>query len=129
ILKTYLPAVNPIVSPRLDEENHLKFDNAAVDADVAPAPEAYRAAWFNFDNATGATREMADTRSAGTTIDAPAGLPRSVGTYVQVEISAEAKEYPTWRHPIRAYFRREVGGWKLVGLERMPDNPPKNHKG
>jgi hypothetical protein len=120
--------INPIVSPRLDD-NRLTFDNAAVNADVAHTPEAYRAAWFQFDNATGATRPLSDTRSPATTIDAPAGLPKSVGSYVEVEISAEAKDHPTWRQPIRAYFRREVGGWKLVGLERMPDSPQKNRLG
>ena len=38
ILRTYLPAVNPIVTPRL-ENNRLSFENAAVAADVAKAPE------------------------------------------------------------------------------------------
>jgi len=42
---------------------------------------------------------------------------------VEVQIAAESKEHPTWRQPIRAYFRRDIGGWKLVGLELMPDNP------
>ncbi|HXI27923.1 MAG TPA: hypothetical protein VNG89_05865 [Vicinamibacterales bacterium] len=129
IVRTYLPAVNPIVAPRLDDDKGLSFDNAAVNADVAHAPDSYRAAWFEFDNATGVARPLAHTRSALTTIEAPAGLPRSMGTYVEVEITAEARDYPTWLQPVRAYFRREARGWKLVGLERMADGPQKNQKG
>jgi len=25
---------------------------------------------------------------------------------------------------VRAYFRRDGGGWKLVGLDRLPDQAP-----
>ena len=128
ILRTYLPAVNPIVAPRLDDD-HLTFDNAAVAADVAPVPEAYRASWFQFDNATGTARPLSETRSTARTMETPAGLPKNIGSYVEVHIAAESKQHPTWRQPIRVYFRRDVGGWKLVGLERMPDNPEKSPRG
>jgi len=128
VVRTYLTAVNPIVAPRLDDDL-LTFDNAAVDADVAHVPDAYRASWFQFDNATGATRRLSETRSRATAMDAPAGLPRGLGSYVEVEIAADSKDNPTWREAVRAYFRREIGGWKLVGLERMPDSLQNNHKG
>jgi hypothetical protein len=120
ILRTYLPAVNPIVTPRL-EDNRLSFENAAVDADVAHAPELYQASGFQFDNATGETRPLAETSSPTTTIDAPEGLPSAAGSYLMVEISAASKEYQAWRRPIRTYFRLETDGWRLVGLERIPD--------
>jgi hypothetical protein len=122
ILRTYLPAINPIVLPQL-EDDHLTFENAAVNADVARAPDAYRASWFEFDNATGGARLLSETRGTATTMDAPPGMPRAVGSYVEVAISADSKEHPAWRQPVRAYFRREVSGWKLVGLERLPDTP------
>ena len=63
ILKVYLPAVNPIVSARMDAQGRLTFDNAAVSADVAKRPKSYRAAWFEFDNATGDTRPLGETSS------------------------------------------------------------------
>ena len=129
IVRTYFTAVNPIVAPTLDEDNRLNFDNAAVKADVAHAPEAYLAAWFEFDNATGVTRPLSDTRSTTTTVNAPAGLPKRVGSYVEVEIAAEDKDHPAWSRPVRVYFRREVGRWKLVGFERMPEAAPQNQKG
>ena len=122
ILRTYLPAVNPIVTPRL-ENNRLSFDNPAVATDVAKAPEGYRASWFQFDNATSERRPLSETTSATTTIDAPRDLPTAAGSFILVEISADSKEHEAWRRPISTYFRLDLDGWKLVGLERMPDRP------
>jgi hypothetical protein len=114
--------VNPIVTPRL-ENNRLSFENAAVAADVARAPEGYRASWFHFDNATGEIQHLSETTSATTTIDAPVGLPTAAGSFILIELSANSREYEAWRRPIRTYFRLDADGWKLVGLERMPDRP------
>jgi len=122
ILRTYLPAVNPIVTPRL-ENNRLSFQNAAVAADVAKAPDVYRASWFHFDNATGESRSLSETTSATTTIEAPPGLPAAPGSFILVEISADSKEHKAWQRPLRTYFRLDADGWKLVGLDRMPDRP------
>jgi hypothetical protein len=120
ILQAYLPAVNPIVSVRLREKD-LLFENAAVDADVAKAPQGYRAAWFEFDNATSALRPLAETSSATTRIEAAPDLPTEMGSFVAVDIAADHSEYASWRRPIRAYFRRQTDGWKLVGLDRVPE--------
>jgi hypothetical protein len=122
ILKVYLPAVNPIVKPRL-EQNRLTFENAAVAADVAKPPESYRAAWYEFDNATGDTRPISETTSTTASFDAPAGLPAAADSFVAIDVSAESKEHAAWRQPVRIYFRRDAGAWKLVGLERTPDGP------
>ena len=118
ILRTYLPAVNPIVSPRF-VDNRLTFENAAVAAGVAKAPQGYRASWFQFDNATGETRPVGDTTSTTTSMDAPRGLPAAADSYIAVDISADSKELVAWQRPIRTYFHREGNGWKLVGLERQ----------
>jgi hypothetical protein len=122
ITSTYLPAVNPIVAPRLDANGRLTFENAAVAAGVASSPAAYRASWFRFDNATGETQALSETQSPTTTIDAPSGVPTASGSFVAVDISADSEAHPAWRRPIRTYFRRGGEGWALVGLERLPES-------
>ena len=121
IKSTYLTLVNPILKPRLDGKG-LTFQNAAVDAGVASGSVSYRASWMQFDNATGATKPIADTQSATTTVPAPSGLPSS--GFIAVDIAADSDPYPTWKQPVRAFFRQEGGGWKLVGFERMPEQIP-----
>ncbi len=121
IASVYMTAVNPIVAPRLDTNGRLMFDNAAVAAGVAKTPTAYHAAWMLFDNATDQTRPLSETESATTTIEAPSGLPTTAGSMVAIDISADSDSYPSWKRPIRTYFRRDGGGWKLVGLERIRD--------
>jgi len=124
IASIYMTAVNPIVSPRLDSNGRLVFENAAVAAGAGTAPAAYRAAWMLFDNATGETRPLSETQSATTSIDAPRGLPTGAGSIVAVDISAESDAHPAWKRPIRTYFRRGGDGWTLVGLERIPEDRP-----
>ena len=120
VASVYMTAVNPIVDPRLDASGRLTFANAAVDAHAATAPAGYRAAWMLFDNATDQTRPIAETRSATTTIDAPQGLPDASGGMIAIDLSADS-DNPAWKRPVRTYFRRDGGGWKLVGLERLPE--------
>ena len=121
IAATYLTAVNPIVNPRLEPNGRLTFENAAVAANVARSPASYRAAWGLFDNATDEVRPLAQAQSTTASIDAPPGLPTAVGSWIAIDISAETPAYPQWRQPVRMYFRRDSGGWSLVGLERQPD--------
>jgi hypothetical protein len=121
IKSIYLTQVNPIVNPRLDGKG-LTFENAAVAGGVAQGAVAYRASWMLFDNATGATKPLSETKSATTTITAPGGLPSS--GFVAVDIAADSDAHPTWKQPVRAYFRQDGGSWKLVGFERMPDRIP-----
>jgi hypothetical protein len=121
IKSAYLPAVNPIVNPALDGKG-LTFENAAVAGGVAQGPVSYRAAWMTFDNATGATKPISETTSGTTTIAAPSGLPSS--GFVAVDVAADSAAHPQWKRPVRAYFRRDGGSWKLVGLDRLPDQAP-----
>jgi hypothetical protein len=120
IASVYLTAVNPLVSPRLDANNRLTFENAAAAAGSAKGATTYRASWALFDNATGQTRPLSETQSTTTTIDPPSGLPTAAGSFIEVSISADNPAYPTWKQPIRTHFRRQADGWKLVGLERLP---------
>jgi hypothetical protein len=121
IKSIYLTALNPIVNPRLDGKG-LTVENAAVTGGVAKGDVAYRAAWMSFDNATGATKPIGETKSATTTIAAPGNLPSS--GFVAVDIAADSATYPTWKQPVRAVFRNDGGSWKLVGLERLPEKAP-----
>jgi hypothetical protein len=118
VKSVYLTAVNPIVNPRL-ESGGLTIENAAVAGGVAQAPAAYRASWMTFDNNTAATKPLSETKSTTTTIPAPDGLPSS--GFVAVDIAADSDAFPAWKQPVRAFFRRDGGSWKLVGLERLPD--------
>ena len=119
ILRAWLPAVNPVVDPRLSGDGELRFQNAAVEAKVADAPDAYQAVWSEFDNTTGQTRRIGET-SGRDSIRAPSGLPERTGSYVQVDISAPRASQKAWATPVHAWFKRTGGGWKLVGFERMP---------
>ena len=118
--RAYLPAVNPIVTPRIDAAGVLTFENAAVAMGVAKPPAEYLAVWSRFDNTSGAVQRIAETRSRATSMQPPANLPAGVDSFIAIDISAEAAGLPAWAQPIRTVFRRTTGGWKLVGLERKP---------
>ena len=128
IASVYLTAVNPIVSPKLDASNRLTFENAAMAAGVADGAVTYHAAWALFDNATGQAKPLSETQSTTTTLEAPSGLPTTVGSYIEVNISADNAKYPTWKQPIKTHFRKQADGWKLVGLVRVPDAAAPNGK-
>jgi hypothetical protein len=118
--QAYLPAINPIVSPRLGAGGALTFENAAVVAGFADAPRMYHAAWSRFDNTTGAATPIGQTESATVAMTAPSGLSSAVGSFIEVDLSADSAAHATWAQPIKTYFRRTADGWILVGLERMP---------
>lgn len=120
--RAYLPAVNPVVDATLSGDGVLRFANAAVDAGVAQNPTGgYRARWHSFDNATGETRAIGNATSARETrLQAPQELGTS-GAFVMVEIEAVDQAHPAWARPVQAYFKRTADGWKLVGVQRFPD--------
>ena len=117
ILATYLPAVNPIVNPTL-VAGRLTFDNAAVAAKVAAAPQGYRAEWFTFDNATDTNTAIGVTEGREAALETPT-LPETPGAYIRVTIAATGAPVEAWTRPVSAYFQRAAEGWKLVGFERM----------
>jgi hypothetical protein len=119
--RAYLTAINPIVDPALDGAGQLTFGNAAVQYRFADPAESYTARWSTFDNNTGASSPIGETTSREARMQAPAGLPSGAGAFARVELSATSAAYPTWSHPVVVHFRRVGGGWKLVGLERMPE--------
>jgi len=119
ILQAYLPAINPITDPALTGGT-LTFGNAAVEAGVATAPRGYSARWFRFDNRSRASSSIGETTADAARIAAPGGLPSAAGTFIKVDVSAIDPPHESWKRPVSMYFRQTDGGWKLVGLERMP---------
>jgi hypothetical protein len=117
--RAYLTAINPVVAPALSASGSLSFGNAAVDGGFAESPSAYKAVWFRFDNDSGRTELLGESGGATTTLAGPL-LPTALDTFVAVDISGEADAHPSWRTPVRAFFRRDVSGWTLVGLDRLP---------
>jgi hypothetical protein len=118
--RAYLTSVNPIVEPALGRDGVLTFRNAAVDADVAKAPEGYRVTWATFDNATGTTQRFGETMARTPGAQAPEALPLTEGSFVKVELGAVGALDASWHEPVNAYFRLRDIGWHLVGFERMP---------
>jgi hypothetical protein len=121
--QAYLPAVNPLVDFQLDGSGVLTFVNPAVSGGFATAPiGGYEARWYRFDNASGATNPIGSpTVSKELKIQAPAGLPTGGGEFVKIEVSAIDSPNGSWKIPVQVYFRRLADGWKLIGLQRMPD--------
>jgi hypothetical protein len=120
--RAYFTAINPVVDPALSAAGVLTFGNAAVERGLTPAPDSYVAVWSTFDNATGTSKRVAETAGKDR-LEAPAGLPGAPGSYVKVALSAVSPSHPAWAQPIEVYFRRMADGWKLVGLDRMPNRP------
>ena len=72
-MRRYLPAVNPVIDVQMAPSGLLTFKNAAVEADVAKVPDEYIVRWMQFDNQTGGTTPLGETRTPGTTtVAAPA---------------------------------------------------------
>ncbi|MDQ3170142.1 MAG: hypothetical protein M3Q55_08405 [Acidobacteriota bacterium] len=112
ILRAWLTGVTPIVDPALVSSG-LTFRNAAVDAGVASAPDAYDITWFAFDNATGTRRQIGEP--ARVPPGTPAPLPRELAAekYVMAAVGAGSSSGPA-----RVYFRQQSGQWQAVGIER-----------
>ena len=118
--KTYLPRVNPIVNPALDASGVLTFENAAFKAGVAKDAPVYRAAWFRLDNASGAISPAGDSEGSQGRIQLPPSLQAKTGDYIAADVRAVGGPNESWSKPVRISFLRQSGGWKLVGLERIP---------
>jgi hypothetical protein len=128
IVQRYLPAVNPVVDVKLATTGTLTFNNAAVAADLAPAPAEYAVRWLRFDNTTGQATLLDTTTAPGTDgrVAAPTNLPSAQSTYIRIEIAANGGP-ETWTVPVHAYFYREPADWRLVGFERVPGgNAPRS---
>jgi len=119
VVAAWLNGVNPLVNFQLAENGTLTFENAAVAARASTPATGYTLTWSRFDNATDThTPVGTETTVPSLTAQVPSGL--GTGQYVTVSVKTLHPEHPGWAEPIRAYFRREGGGWRTVGLERQP---------
>ena len=128
IARAYLPKLTPLTRFAL-ANGTLTFENAATRYAGLPEPDGgYRAEWFEFDNATGATtRVIGETTSKTASLATPAGvpgLPAADGAYLKVALTAPDSRHPAWSHPVEVYFRRAGSAWTLVGVERLADGTP-----
>jgi hypothetical protein len=118
LVKTWLNGTNPVVNFRLANDGTLTFENAAVNARASTPGTGYTLSWSRFDNATDTHQPVgAEVTLQSPTVKLPQGLEDS--QYVAVTVKSLHPEQAAWAQPVRAYFRREAGGWKTVGLERQ----------
>jgi hypothetical protein len=73
--------------------------------------------WSRFNNDTD-THQPVGIESA--VRDRRAQMPGELTTaqYVAVTIRSIHADHPAWNAPVRAYFRKEAGGWTNVGIDR-----------
>jgi hypothetical protein len=119
--QVYFTRTNPLVNFSLDNSGLLCFDNAAEQAGMVESHGSYQALWSAFDNQTGATRPLGESSGPTGQIQAPAGLPAAAAAFVVAEVRAVGSPYPAWAKPVRVTFHKTQSGWKLVGLEREPE--------
>jgi hypothetical protein len=122
VVRHWLPGVNPIVDPVLGADGSLTFRNAAVDAGVSTPASEYVLTWSRFDNAgdtlVGPTAESRAGGAAPRSQAPPKVLDGAM--FVAVAFETIHPDYPQWREPVRAYFRRAGSAWHTVGIERLP---------
>jgi hypothetical protein len=123
VLACWLTAVNPLVDFALSERGELTFGNAAEQAGVASAASDYRVQWARFDNSTAVATDVGATVVAQPRAQAPAALVTNgvAPEFIQVRIAATHPQFPSWSTPVTVHFKRTAGGWKMVGLLRLPD--------
>ena len=121
--QVYLTRINPLVGFSLAPSNVLTFENAAVRAGVAKEPSSYVATWSDFNNSNGETRPLGETQGSNGQLSTPSGLPSNLGSFIQADVRAVGAPHASWEKPVRVTFRRQERGWKLVGVERMADEP------
>ena len=120
VLRAWLAGVNPIVDAQV-ENNILRFGNAAVAAGIADAPDAYELSWFQYDNTTD-RRNYVGSIDTVATPSATLPLNHLAGAeYMGVEIRTLHRNHPSWRTPVRLYFRSNGTGWLAIGVERHAD--------
>ena len=119
VVSAWLNSVNPVMNFRLAGDGTVTFDNAALMTKTSTPPTGYAISWSRFDNAADTHQAVgSETTVPAPTARAPQGLETS--QYVAVSVKTLHPDRAAWAQPVRAYFRREGGEWRTVGLERLP---------
>lgn len=116
VFEAYLTGVAPLVNFSVSPQSVLYFANAAVDADVARRADAYTSTWYEFDNTSGASRVIGEQRAVQPALVAPVPLPAHPGAFVRVDVGIVGSTFP--HRSVQVFFRRDAGGWTLVGVDR-----------
>jgi hypothetical protein len=117
IAKVWLNAVNPVVEFELSATGELTFQNAAVRAGAATPGTGYTLQWGRFDNATDSQQAVGGEENVTATRGRMPGA-LDASQFVVVTVTGHHPEHPAWNQPVRAYFRRQGGGWHTVGIDR-----------
>lgn len=121
VLQQWLTHINPIADVAIDDQHTLTFRNAAVDARIATVPSEYLVRWAAFDNDSGVVGALGEpVRSARAAFEAPASL-LATAEFIAVDIRADHRDYPSWGHATRVYFRRLGSSWRTIGVQRVTE--------
>jgi hypothetical protein len=119
VVNAWLNGVNPLLNFRLAGDGTLTFDNAALSAKTSTPPTGYAISWSRFDNAADTHQAVgSETTAPSPTAKVPQGLETS--QFAAVSVKTLHPDRAAWAQPVRAYFWRDGGGWRTVGLERLP---------
>lgn len=114
----WITGVNPLADFALDGAGRLTFINVATATRRASPPAGYEVVWGTFDNATGRTVPYAGGPQAITTEAATAPPEVLDAAFVEAAIHTRHPQFPEWRRPVVAHFRRDGATWRLVGVRR-----------
>jgi hypothetical protein len=119
VLRRWLTGANPLVGFVMSTDGTLTFDDAAVASGFASAPQSYRVRWTRFDNTTGPVGDAVEMNVPAPSALAPPPIV-SGASFIQVDLSADHPQFPSWRTSVTVHLKRVGEGWTLVGVQRLP---------
>jgi hypothetical protein len=122
VMRTWLTALNPVASPRVNAGGVLRFDNVAENAGLVDGTSDYEVTWFRYDNESGVRVPVTEPRPYD---EASVPVPVKAlhgADYSSVDVRTLKGDYPTWNRPVSFYFRRLNDEWVPVGIVRGDSN-------
>jgi hypothetical protein len=106
--RTFFSKLLPLDHFRVENEE-LLFDDLAVQYGFH-APRSYQVHWFRFDNVQ---QNRSPVSGSGSSLP-PAAIQSANGSYFGAVIDAPGDPLK----PVSVYFRKEISGYKIVGIDR-----------